>query len=45
MAHVSGHNIDQDGSVYAWNPNSRGREDAGAAGRGASSADALSRAS
>ena len=38
MAHVSGHNIDQDGSVYAWNPNSRGREDAGAAGRGALSA-------
>jgi|GEM_PF-4600292 len=31
-------NIENDGAVYAWNPNSRGREDAGAAGRGALSA-------
>ena len=27
-------NIENDGAIYAWNPNSRGREDAGAAGRG-----------
>jgi hypothetical protein len=27
-------NIENDGAIYAWNPDSRGRQDAGAAGRG-----------
>jgi hypothetical protein len=27
-------NIENDGAIYAWNPDSRGRQDAGPAGRG-----------
>jgi hypothetical protein len=34
MTHVAGHNVENDGAIYAWNPDSRGRQDAGPAGRG-----------